>query len=249
MPRPVRDLHWSGFHAAPERAWHDLADAFAANAQVGAVTEATGLVAPEDWGTYRARERGAECVILWDRNRYAAVHPESDCGGSASLTSRTFFTGKGNERPGVVATYRLLHDVVDDYDLLRLAAHFPASVQAGDGFSSVVRRVIAWRSAVRGLRRVVLELKGELRPDEITVSFDGNVDLRRKVWRAYLNHAMRGTGLRVVAPTEGTHHDRAIDGFLTTLRHHPHGSGVRVLSKIPGFDHRGAAATLARRAR
>lgn len=249
MPHPVRDLHWSGYHAAPERAWAELADALDGHAHLGAVTEATGVVTPIGWGCYKPKGRGAECAILWNRGRYRAAGPDSDCQGARVLTTQTFYTGKGNERPGVTATFKLLHDNADDYDLLRIAVHLPASVQAGDGFSTKARRVLAWRSAIRGLRKMVRDLDLELQPHEITVSADFNVDLTRKAWRVYLNRSMVGTGLRVKAPTEGTHHDRAIDGFLTTLRRHPNGSGVRVLPKIRGFDHRGALAVLARRIR
>lgn len=236
----MRDVHASGFHGATAKQWAALAQLIAANADLAALTECRHHVAPTGWAQYRPDTRGAECVILWHRDAWRSAGPDGDCEGAAVLTDRTFYTGTGAERPGVVATWKLLQQIGGDLEALRVIAHFPASVQRGDGFSTNLRRVLAWRSTVRGLRRALLELAADLRPDEIVGSADFNVDLSRAHWRLLINRGLRGTGCRVKPPAEGTHGDRGIDGHFSTM--HRVGGTSRVLRRLPGFDHRPVAA-------
>lgn len=237
----VRDLHLSGYHSATDEEWAAASALLAAHADLGAVTECRRDIAPDGWDQYRSKVRGAECVVAWDAGRFRLAGPKSDCAGVRRLTDRVFYTGRGVARPGVTATWVLLRDL-DARDPLRIVAHFPASVQAGDWFNRRnLRRVVAWRGALVGLRRLILELRRDLRPDEITVSCDWNVDLTRKRWRAVINAGLRGTGCRVKAPTEGTHRDRAIDSHATTMRRALRNGRrcvVRVLPKLRGFDHK-----------
>lgn len=241
----MRHAHVSGYHSASREEWHTLMADLARTTSVIAATECRGDVAPFNWRQYRPKDMaGAECSIIYDRDRWQQVLPAFDHRGGLRLTDRTFYTGQGAERPGVVATWALLErQSAEPWTLLPIVAHFPASVQAGDRFSRKVRRVTAWTGALRGLRREVRRLDREVRPDEITVSCDFNVDVTRRRWRAVINHGLRGTGLRLVPPGEPTHGQRAIDAFATTM----HRQTVHVLGKFPGFDHRPVAAVLNRK--
>lgn len=240
--RPHADLHLSGLHDADDDTWLAAWEQFDENAVVGAVTECRRDFAKQGWAQYRdVHTRGAECAITWNRAAFALAGPRADCAGSVQLTDLTFLTGKGHVRPGVVATWVLLEG--KGGTLLRVAAHMPSSVQRGDRFSTNLRRVRAWRSALAGMRREVRRLQAEHRPDETTVSCDWNVDLTRVAWRHLVNTALSGTGLTVKAAPEGTHHDRAIDGHASTMRRKPSGLS-RVLDRVPGFDHRGVVAVL-----
>jgi hypothetical protein len=233
----MHDAHASGLHMATELEWRRLLARVANLADVIGVTERPPVgVFPGGWDASRSSVRGAECVIGWNPNRVELASFDGDCEGAAVLTDRTFYTGAGAERPGVVATWVLLRLLVSRLEVLRLVAHFPASVQRGDGFSTNVRRALAWRAALKGLRTALLELVDDLDPDELVVSCDFNVDLRRRHWRVLINHGLRGTGVRVKAPTEGTHGARAIDGHASTMRRRDRVS--RVLRRSRGFDHR-----------
>lgn len=237
----VRDLHFSGYHDATEEAWEKFAEILAAEADLAGVTEARHFIVPDGWGLCRSKVRGAECAAAWNGARFRVAGPVGDCEGAARLTDRVFYTGRGHARPGVVATWVLLRDLDTRQDILRLVVHFPASVQRGDWFNRRnLRRVRAWQSAIRGLRKAIIELAEDLRPDEITVSADWNVDLTRRQWRLVINTGLRGTGCRVKAPAGGTHHDRAIDAHATTMRRawrHGRRIAIRVLDRIRGFDH------------
>lgn len=231
------DGHASGLHTATDLEWRRMLARVANLADVIGVTERPPVGAfPRGWDASRSAVRGAECVIGWNPNRVELASFDGDCEGVAVLTDRTFYTGAGAERPGVVATWVLLRLLVSRLEVLRVVAHFPASVQRGDGFSTNVRRVLAWRAALKGLRTALLELEDDLAPDEVVVSCDWNVDLTRLRWRVVVNRGLRGTGVRVKAPTEGTHHDRAIDAHAATMRRRDRVS--RVLRRSRGFDHR-----------
>lgn len=245
----MHHAHVSGFHGASRDQWHTLMESLANRSSVIGATECRGDVAPFNWAQFRPKGMsGAECSILYDRDRWQQILPAFEHRGGIRLTDRTFYTGQGHERPGVVATWNLLTrttvDKDDEWTLLAVVAHFPASVQAGDRFTRKARRVAAWVDALRGLRREVRRLDRELQPDEITVSCDWNVDLTRRHWRAVITAGLRGTGLRLVPPDEGTHGRRAIDAHATTLRR----QAVHVLlNTYPGFDHRPVVAVLNRK--
>lgn len=233
--RPVRHIHASGFHGASREQWMALTDDLARYAGVVAVTECRRDVAPFNWNQYRPRGvAGAECAVLWNREEWAQTMPASDHRGHWRLTKHTFYTGKGHERPGVVATWVLLTQRSTGATLLTVVAHMPASVQRGDGFSRNLRRVRAWRSALSGLHRMVLQLSAELRPDEVVVSADWNADVTRRFWRTVINAGLGNTGLRLKRADEPTHRGgRTIDAHATTAR----APARHVLKVAPGFDH------------
>ena len=235
----MRDAHFSGFHGATRDQWLNAVQVVARQASVLAVTECDGRTfVPDDWHQTRVK---AECQIGWDDSHHYPG-PRSDCEGVARLTRAVFYTSKGGRKDGVEMTWVLLADK-SGRTLLRAVAHMPASVQRGDGFSGVAGRVTAWRLALRGLRREVRRLSREVRPDEVTVSADFNVDLQRRHWRAVINTGLRGTGLTVKAPGSGTHHARAIDAHATTMRR----EATHVLDAHKGFDHRPVVSVLTRK--
>lgn len=244
----MRDTHVSGLHGASRDEWAALVESVTEHASIVAYTEfylpvasrgQRGKLAP-GWSQVGS---GVECAVQWDRDRWT-IGTRADFAGDARLTGRVFYTGKGSRKVGVVATWVLLtRQTRDPWLLLRVVAHFPASVQNGDRFSRKVRRVAAWVGALRGLRREVRRLIREHGPDEVTVSADWNVDLTRRRWRVVINTGLRGTGLRMHPAREGTHHSRAIDAHASTMR----ASAVHVLDKQPGFDHRPVGAVLNRK--
>lgn len=241
--RPHADGHWSGLADATDQQWRRLTREAAQHCSLFAATECRLHCPPFGWGQYRPiGVRGGEGSIFWDHHDWQTAGPRADSCGAVSLTKKTFYTGQGHERPGVILTYGNLEQA-RGRTLLRAVGHLPASVQHGDYFSDQDRRVAAWKDAVGNIRPVLERLADEYRPDEITASFDFNVDLTREAWRNRINHALRGTDLRLKAPDQGTHHDRAIDGHLSTMRRHPSGNS-RVYPRLKPFDHQLVVATL-----
>ncbi len=234
--RPHADGHWSGLASATGTQWSEYADFATRRCTVLAATELRHLIAPLGWGQYLPQGfRGAECSLLWDHDHWRTVGPRVDACGTVRLTDKTWIVGNGAERPGVTMTYGNL-EAVHGARLLRAVGHFPSSVQDGDGFGDNDRRNDAWRDTLKHLRPALERLADEHRPDEITFSADFNVDLQREAWRDRINTALAPLDMTVKAPTEGTHHDRAIDGHATTMRCTPSGT-PQVHPKRPGFDH------------
>lgn len=240
----MKDVHVSGYHDATPEEWAAIfvtVDRIAAG--LVAATECRDDVAPNGWVQYRPEGvPGAECSLFHHPDQWTQAIPAMDHRGALGLTDLTFYTGQGAARPGVVATWALYAAVRRDWRLLRVVAHFPASVQNGDRFSRKTRRVAAWVDALRGLRREVRRLRRQLEPAEITVSCDWNVDLTRRHWRTVIRLGLAGTGLHLVPPGEGTHGKRAIDAHATTMRR----QAVHVLRPFAGFDHRPVGAVLNR---
>lgn len=230
----VDDVHWSGKFKASAKQWKAAGRKVAETATVAAFTEARGTrIDLPGWDQFLPpHSAGTDCTILWDETSWRLAGPEKDATGWVMLTSRSWPT-----RSGVVAPWVLLTDVDTGRTLLRLAAHFPAGVQSGDRFRKAPARVAAWVSGVGSLGRTVRDLQAELSPDETTFSADFNVHLGRAHWRAYVNHALKGTGMRLVVPSRPTHAGgRVIDAHASTM--HP----PRL--HADGFDHTGVLATL-----
>jgi hypothetical protein len=235
----IKDQHMSGLHSASLKQWEQAGEEIAEdNAQVAVFTERPPAAArPDRWASWTPRSpREAECAVWWDRKFFELV--EDYHAGTAPLTNKTFYTGKGVERPGVEATWVLLTGKAGTQyakkTYLRIVAHMPSSVQMKAKFSTNKARVAAWRDALRGLRALILRLKKHFNPTEITASCDWNVDLGLKFWRGVINIGLRGTGAKVLKTPRGTHKhsSRAIDGFASTMR-----GKVSVLKKLSGFDH------------
>ena len=227
------DVHWSGKFKASPKQWQAAVGTVAEAATLAAFTEARGTtLSVPGWQQFLPpHSAGTDCTILWDETSWRLAGPKSDATGWVTLTSKAWPT-----RSGVVAPYVLLEDPDTRRTLLRLAAHFPAGVQTGDAFAKAPARVGAWVAATRALATVIRDLQHELRPDETTLSADWNVNLARAHWRGYINHALKGTGMRLVVPTHPTHGTRTIDGHATTL--------TVPTFRADGFDHIGALATL-----
>lgn len=258
----VVDGHQSGWHSAPLHVWRAvLRLLIAAGAKIVAFTECRILLEVDGWAQYAPAIEGgptaAECSIAWDDATYEAVAKRWRW-----LTRKTFKTGTGHERPGVIATVVVLRERATGKPLVRIVFHPPASVQDGKRFSrDQVRRVAAWSDAVlRGFPQLVRELQAEFPDAEVVASADTNVNLLMRVWRAMINTALAGTGMRVLAPESGTHHDRGIDGHATTMRRQRdpaakrrRGRAARIASKVLNrrapFDHRGVVAALVSRRR
>ena len=229
------DVHWSGKFSASAKQRKDVGQRIAAVATLAALTESRGVRYDiPGWHQFLPpRSAGTDGTILWDETSWRLAGPEKDVTGWVTLTARRWPT-----RSGVIAPYALLADKDTGRTVLRIVAHFPAGIQSGDGFAKAPARVGAWVAAVGSLGRVIRDLQAELRPDETTLSADWNANLSRAAWRAYINRALKGTGLRLVVPTHPTHAGgRTIDAHATTMR-------VPTL-RADGFDHVGALATLA----
>jgi len=226
------DAHVSGWHSAGPSDWQSV---LLMLEDLG--TESAGATECLEWVESLTAWRqylppgptAAECTVLWRADRF-----RRSASGTSWLTRKTFRTGSGHVRPGVVATWVLLTDRDTDQRLLRLVAHLPASVQDGDRFSrDQAARVAAWVAALDGLRATLKRLTMDLDPDMVVVSCDWNVDVARLHWRTLINTALRPVGLRLSIPPAGTLHDRRIDAHASRRRGH-----VRVLPKRKPFDHR-----------
>lgn len=239
----VRDCHASGLHDATPEQWRALDEVIAdQGTQIAAFTERRRKTALPGWRSWVPTDHGysyaAECVVIWLASFFDSVAL-----GAEQVTSKTFRRGNGKSRPGVWATWVVLEDV-HGLVHLRIVLHFPSSVQDGLRWSRKVARVAAWAAAARGVRRLRRRLRRHYKPDVVTVSFDDNVDLLRKVWRTVVNSALGGRVARLLAPKAGTHGSRAIDGFVSNLR-----GDVVVGDKVEGFDHHPIFVALRRRVR
>lgn len=256
MTMQVVDAHQSGWHSADRAAWRRaLAPFVRRGVKVFGLTECRVAIDLDGYGQYAPAIEGgpnaAECSIVWATDIYRATARGWDW-----LTRETFRTGAGHERPGVVATWALLEELDFDDTLLRIVAHLPASVQAGDRFSGKDARVDAWQDALAGLCELVQELVERFDPTEVIVSADWNVDLSRRVWRRRINRALKPAGLRLVVAERGTHGNRVIDAHVTTMRRPWRQAAgrraravLRVLRISRPLDHRGVIARLTSRIR
>jgi hypothetical protein len=236
----LRDTHLSGLHDAPRPRWREVFQIVAEVARTSAYTERPPFdVLPKTWHGWKPgadAPNEAECGVAWDTEHWAEPdRTERRRRGIRRLTNRKFSTGKGAVRDGVIATWVLLEHVETGKTLLRVVWHMPASVEDPGGFSSKTKRVIAWQSALRGVRREMKDLIRLLNPDFVLCSADWNVNLLKRRWRALINAGVRGTGLQLCPPQVGTHgRRRAIDGHLARWD----AEAIRVLGEVDPFDHR-----------
>lgn len=184
------------------------------------------------------RKGSAECAILSDGDDFTLRRV-----GTAPLTKHTFEYAPGKDRALCQAVYAILQHRPTGALVLSLCVHFPSGVQDGSGWSSAWARVKAYRSAMRGLRNLVRNLRRRYRVHEVLIAADFNLDLRRVWVRGYLRSNF--PRMHVVRSTRGTHGPRVIDGWITTLNV---AGSVRVQS-TPTSDHHSVSTLMGVRAK
>jgi hypothetical protein len=214
----MRDIHQSGrFDTTIPRRLNLFAQIDDAGS-VGLVTEGIGLRLPDDW-----RSSGLETKVVWrDRSWERMEH------GIESIPTPDWMRGT-SVRNSVEVTWALLRHKKRDVRLLRGGGHLPAHLSKPD-------QLAANRAALDGLKATIWPIVQDLDPDQVTLSFDFNRDLRRPSQRRIVQGSVGGTGLQLVVPPKGTRLKRKIDAFLTTGE----SPECTMLDRSAGFDHRGA---------
>lgn len=242
-----RDAHVSGKAGSTLDQWNGVGErlipqgvkAFACT-EFGQVKR---MSLPKGWGQHSpAKVPGADGFIAWDGDEF---RQRPIAKGVEVLTERNY-----GARKGVAMHWVLLRHHATGGTLLRWVAHWPAHVQRGNALRSgriPVRdrnAVSAWLEVERNTPKVLANFVARYGPDTMVGSCDFNVDLLRPAWIKRLNGEFGAVCQHVLAPTEGTHGPRAIDGYLTDARRQRVKPGakaradVAVLPKrISGFDH------------
>ena len=249
---PIRDLHWSLVHGMSAWTQARVLAILDAEADVAGFTESRRIAldeAPSGWSGWRGEDdetRNIECLVAFRDARFEPLYwgTGGRMRGDQALTDLAFRTGSGHVKHGVWITWEIRRDVLSGRRLLRAAFHAPASVQAGGSWSDKAKRVAASQATFLGLRRFVLRMAPHC--DDMIISFDANLDVRRTAWRAYLDGILAGTGCRVLVPESGTHRGsgRAIDVRVTNMFSSTPESVVRP-DALGDLDHRRTADDLA----
>lgn len=212
----TRHIHSSGRFDRPREAIDADLDRWTPHADVITMTEiadpqrAAALERP-GWDHRRGIGNPAtrECAILWRADAFTLV-----AGAVVPLTKAT-----GNARLSwpLCATTVVLRDNTTGGTILLSVAHLPAHVEGRTGWRAIPARIRIYTEAVRGWRTHIEAMRTQHKPDGTWAGGDWNINTRRPIFRAWLKHQWRGTGLRAVFPDHGTHGTRPIDGGMTDM--------------------------------
>jgi hypothetical protein len=213
----MRDVHQSGRFDATNSRRLVLGGVIEDAASVALPTEGVEFHVLDGWLSF-----GNESKVLWRDSSWEMKHH----GVEKILTPEW---KRGNSlRKSVEIVWALLRHKRRRTTLFRGGGHLPAHL-------SDAKQRAANRAALDGLRAAVWPVVERLEPDQVTLSFDFNRDLRQLPQRHLIQESVRDTNLVLVVPPEGTHGLRKIDGFLTTGRSRE----CSMLENSAGFDHRG----------
>jgi hypothetical protein len=165
---------------------------------------------------------GGECATTWNTKVWTKNK-------STTIILDTPTWRRGTARRSGVQLEVVLLDHKDGWDLMDITTHLPAHLYK-------IFQQRANRAALRKMGPAIAELQRKWQPDETELAMDANRDMRLKRNRRLVREALKGTGMKLVVPPEGTHGKRKIDVRASTSDHHGKG---RMFRMRPGFDHRG----------
>jgi hypothetical protein len=213
----MRDVHQSGRFDATTARRLAVGGVIEDAASVGLLTEGIGFALVPGWVS-----SGRETKVLWRESSW-----EMKEHGVESIPTPPWKRGTAN-RTSVEVEWALLRHKKRGLRLFRGGGHLPAHL-----FRPSQRT--ANQAALNGLKAALWPIVERLEPDQVTLSFDFNRDLRFARQRRIVQRSVRDTGLHLVVPPEGTRLLRKIDGFLTTGTSRE----STMLDRSAGFDHRG----------
>jgi hypothetical protein len=215
----MRDVHQSGRFDATTSRRLTMFTGIAESGSVGLVTEGVGLALLEGW-----MSSGKETKIVWRARSWERIDH-----GVESIPTPPWKRGTSH-RTSVEVTWALLKHKKHGLSLFRGGGHLPAHLL-------VPSQRAANQAALNGLKSAILPLVQTFEPDQVTLSFDFNRDLRFVRQRRIVQQSVRQTGLHLVVPPKGTLLLRKIDAFLTTGE----SPECTMLDRSDGFDHRGVS--------
>lgn len=213
----MRDVHQSGRFDATTARRLAVGAVIEDAASVGLLTEGVGFALVPGW-----LSSGNETKVLWRDSSW-----EMKDHGRESIPTPPWKRGSAH-RTSVEVEWALLRHKRRDIRLFRGGGHLPAHL-------FLPSQRAANKAALDGLKAAMWPIVEGLDPDQVTLSFDFNRDLRFARQRHIVQQSVRDTGLHLVVPPEGTRLRRKIDAFLTTGKSRE----CTMLDSSAGFDHRG----------
>jgi hypothetical protein len=213
----MRDVHQSGRFDATTPRRLAVGTVIEAAASVGVVTEGIGLALLPGW-----LSSGEETKVVWRASSW-----EMKDHGVESIPTPPWKRG-ASHRTSVEVVWALLRHKKRGLRLFRSGGHLPAHL-----FMPSQRA--ANQAALNGLKAAIWPIVQQFQPDQVTLSFDFNRDLRFRRQRHIVQRSVHDTGLQLVVPPKGTLLMRKIDAFLTTGK----SPECTMLDRSAGFDHRG----------
>jgi hypothetical protein len=213
----MRDVHQSGRFDATTARRLAVGGVIEAAASVGLLTEGVGFQLVPGW-----LSSGNETKVLWRDSSW-----EMKDRGVESIPTPPWKRGTAR-RTSVEVEWALLKHKERDIRLFRGGGHLPAHLL-------MPSQRKANQAALDGLKAAIWPIVQQFEPDQVTLSFDFNRDLRFRRQRHIVQQSVTDTGLHLVVPPEGTRLRRKIDAFLTTGKSRE----CTMLDRSAGFDHRG----------
>lgn len=173
-----------------------------------------------------------ECAVALSRETMRLVHFEA-----AVVTRERYRQGTGKLRAPLNALVVVGEHIETGVRICLGVIHLPSSVQDGDEWARGPR-VAAYRSAVRGLKKLVHRIAKRYKALP-WITADWNLDLGRLWVRAYLHGIWPGkhfTWSKKDAGGEGTHGPRLID--FSVLSRRLRVTFAKVLASVRSSDHR-----------
>jgi hypothetical protein len=213
----MRDVHQSGRFDATKPRRLAVGGVIEDAASVGLLTEGVGFALLPGWLSSGNETKVLRRDVTWEMKDH----------GLESIPTPPWKRGTAR-RTSVEIEWALLRHKVRDITLFRGGGHLPAHL-------FLPSQRAANQAALDGLKAAVWPIVERLEPDQVTLSFDFNRDLRFARQRRIVQQSVRDTGLNLVVPPEGTRLMRKIDAFLTT----GNSPECTMLDRSAGFDHRG----------
>lgn len=188
------------------------------------------LLRAQGWETMRdpgPTNRG-DCWVSWDRDTW------EDKGGFTRRLSTVTYDGRSPW-----ATVQKLRHRQQGFRVLFVVVHLPAHIEA-DIRVRRTTRVRAHLTGMRGLRRLINDIRRDHPWAHVVVCGDWNLNLHRRWVRTYIKTGLRGCGLKPapIPRDGGTHGPRLIDWALSDLV-----TRGQVLHHNTASDHRPVAFT------
>ena len=223
------DGHQSGFHGVNRDQREEMNSLVACFTDVCGLTEQTGFrFLAKEW-----HEWGDESKIVWNR------HLWTECDMGVISVATVAWTRGTARKTSVEFPWVFLEHAADGQTLLRPVCHLPAH-----RYKPSQRK--AGNQAIRGFGRRLAVLQDRLRPDETTVTGDGNVDFRLDRNVRMFEEALHPAGLRVLVPPKATLRGAARRRIELWATSRPRGDGLEMLPWLDGYDHRGIKRRCAR---
>lgn len=217
----VHDAHQSGHVTATHKQVELMLHRVTSHATVGGLTEASAVTMPDGW-----QSAGHESRVVWDTSRWEHV-----ASPIASIRTPAWHRGR-DLRHSVDVAAAVLENKRHGVRLYRFEAHPPAHLDddsqraANDAFLDRIADVIAGHV-------------DHWHPDVIIGSADFNRTLNAQADRKRVRRAFAPVGLHLHLPPKHTLGGRIIDAYVTDA----HRPTVGMLTRLPGFDHRGITLT------